>query len=78
MRYLLMLVLLSGCSDVSMAATEKEHKIMNTVPTVEDIPYNECRFVMYPPRSLIHLEVPQSKLMCNTFGVVRNADLMPQ
>lgn len=49
----------------------REHHIEEGVLTVDAIPYNECRWVKYPPRSIDRLVYPSPVRMCNTLGVVR-------
>lgn len=48
----------------------KQHRIMDGVMTIDDIPEGECRYVQHPPRPLDRMELPTTKMMCKTLGVV--------
>ena len=49
---------------------EKEHKIFQQVSTIDDIPENECREVVYPPSRLDRLTLSEPRILCNTLGIV--------
>lgn len=55
-----------------------EHHMFDGVPTVNDIPYGECRVVLNPPRPLDRLTLNVPQRMCNTLGVVVVEDIRAQ